>query len=84
MEYRETTCIECGTKIIDRSTNRTRKFCSDYCAQANYRKRHGAGVRTVTPPCIHNEGVLCGVHKCGVCGWNPKVEQKRKEAVAYG
>ena len=84
MEYREITCIVCGKKIVDRSSCHTRKFCSEYCAQANYRRRHGVGVHTVTPSCIHNKEVLCMVHKCGTCGWNPKVETKRKEALANG
>ena len=84
MEYRETNCVFCGAKIIDRSTNHTRRFCNEYCAQAYYRRNHGVGVRVKTPSCIHNKEIRCVEHKCGSCGWNPKVEQKRKEAFAYG
>ena len=32
-------------------------------------------------PCIHNDGVVCDVHNCETCGWNPDVEKKRKEAI---
>lgn len=84
MEVREMTCVRCGAKIIDRSTNHNRKFCSEYCAQAQYRINHGAGVRIMTPSCTYNSHVRCFEHKCGSCGWNPKVEQRRKEALAYG
>jgi hypothetical protein len=84
MEYRETTCVYCGAKITDRSTNHARKFCSDYCAQAQFRRDHGIGVMIKTPSCIHNIHIRCEDHRCGRCGWNPEVEQKRKEAFAYG
>lgn len=81
---REITCIVCGEKIIDRSTNQTRKFCSDYCAQADYRRRHGVGVKNLISSCIYNQEVGCMIHKCSTCGWNPKVERRRKEALSNG
>lgn len=84
MGHRELTCAYCGAKIIDRSKNQTKKFCSDYCAQAQYRRDHGVGVRIKTPSCIHNKEVRCFLHKCSTCGWNPEVELKRKEAFTYG
>ena len=84
MNDREVTCVYCGAKIIDRSTNHTRKYCSNYCMQAQWRRNHGVGVNPKTPSCIHNREVQCVDHKCGRCGWNPKVEQKRKEAMGYG
>ena len=27
--------------------------------------------------CYFNSGVECNEHKCGVCGWNPKVSERR-------
>lgn len=84
MEYKEITCLCCGAKAIDMSRTGTKKFCSEQCAQLHFRRSRGVGVKTVSPPCIHNIGVLCAEHKCGRCGWNPKVELRRKEALGYG
>lgn len=84
MEYREFTCLYCGAKGIDRSRTKTRKYCDTNCQQAYLRIKNGVGVNTVTASCTHNRNVLCDVHKCGKCGWNPKVEKKRKEALGYG
>lgn len=84
MEYREFTCLYCGANGIDRSKTRTRKFCDCYCQQAYLRRKNGAWANTATASCTHNINVLCNVHKCGNCGWNPKVEAKRKEALGCG
>ena len=84
MKHREYICHICGAKGIDRSNTNSRKFCSAYCQQVDYRRRHGIGVSFATPSCIHNSEVICVKHKCSTCGWNPKVEQRRKEALAYG
>lgn len=85
MKYREFTCLNCGAKGIDRSTTKTRKFCDIHCSQSyNYRKKLGKLYDVPSHSCIYNREVRCYLHKCGVCGWNPKVEQKRKEALGYG
>lgn len=84
MDYIEFTCLYCGEKGIDKSKTKNRKFCDCNCQQAYYRRKNGVGVNTVTASCIHNMYVLCDVHQCGNCGWNPKVEKKRKEALGYG
>lgn len=81
---REFTCVVCGAKAIDRSPAQNRIYCSTQCCDIQYRRNHGVGVGIRTPSCIHNEEVQCAVHKCGSCGWNPTVEQKRKEAMGYG
>lgn len=84
MNYREFTCLYCGAKAIDRSPAQKRLYCSIECRDIYWRRKHGVGVTTKTPSCIHNIHILCGDHKCGTCGWNPKVEKKRKEALGYG
>ena len=84
MKYREFSCIVCGRKIIDRTTNHTKKYCSPDCASHGYLMRHGLLAKENTRPCMHNKQVVCEVHKCSTCGWNPEVEQRRKEAFAYG
>ena len=84
MEYREFNCLYCGAKVIDRSRTKTKKFCDPNCQQAYYRMKRGMGTNLMSPPCIHNISVRCFEHKCSKCGWNPKVEQKRKEALGCG
>ena len=84
MNYREFTCVVCGAKAIDRSPAQKRIVCSDQCGQVRFRRNHGVGVGMKTPSCVHNKEIACQIHKCSTCGWNPEVEQKRKEALAYG
>ena len=85
MEYREFTCLYCGARSLDTSRTKNRKFCNDHCNQAYwYRTKRGKGGKTQTPTCIHSIHILCGDHKCSTCGWNPKVEKERKEALGYG
>ena len=82
--YREFNCAVCGVKAIDRSPTQSRLYCSDSCCYKAYRINKGIVKGFVTQPCIHNVGVLCDRHKCSTCGWNPRVEAKRKEALCYG
>ena len=84
MKYREFACVVCGTIDIDRSPAQKRIYCSPQCSFHQYRRNHGIGVGIKTPSCAYNKEVQCAVPKCGTCGWNPKVEQKRKEALGYG
>lgn len=83
--YREFTCVVCGAKAVDRSPAQKKMYCSDSCAWKGYRVSHGIGTSGfVTPDCIYNDSVECKIHKCSTCGWNPRVEAKRKEALGYG
>lgn len=84
MVYKEFICEFCGRKAIDRSHHKLRRYCSKQCADTHYRRLHGIGVNVSTTSCIFNKEVQCTVHKCSTCGWNPAVEEKRKEALAYG
>ena len=52
-------------------------YCSAECREAARSAKYGWGeIR-----CKFNDYVNCGVHQCDNCGWNPEVEQKRKEAI---
>ena len=84
MNYREFTCAVCGNIAIDRSLTKTKKYCSEKCAVLSYRMSKGFVPSELANPCAYNKEVRCAVKKCSTCGWNPKVEQKRKEAFAYG
>ena len=84
MEYKEITCAICGKKTTDRSTNHTRLYCSPHCNRQALFIRRGMGPKMPAFSCIHNKYIECQIHKCSTCGWNPEVEQKRKEAFAYG
>lgn len=84
MDYKEFTCTFCGKKGVDRSLNHCRKFCSSKCREAHYRSQGRDTIVHKTRSCVYNKEVSCEMPRCGRCGWNPKVEQKRKEAFAYG
>lgn len=84
MEYREFYCVVCGAKAIDYSTTRSKKYCSDECAQEQYRRNRGIGTNIKTALCKYNIAIGCPERKCSSCGWNPKVEAKRKEALGHG
>lgn len=85
MKYREFTCLYCGAKGIDMSRTKSKKFCNEHCLQSyHYKKKKGKLDAVPTRPCIHNREVQCNLKMCGTCGWNPKVEKKRKEALGYG
>ena len=85
MNYREFTCLNCGIKTLDMSRTKNKKFCGYNCTQRYYYKRKRGKLNDIAIlPCIYNTEVRCSVHMCGTCGWNPKVEQKRKEALGCG
>ena len=84
MAHREITCVVCGEKITDSTTNHTKLYCSELCAGEAWRRRKGKKPRQRVPSCIHNKYIECEIHKCSTCGWNPNVELKRKEALGYG
>ena len=71
---KEITCPVCNKKVIAGGNSR---FCSRDCwYSANYGK-FGWGEIS----CKFNGGVNCGIEECEKCGWNPEVEQRRKEAL---
>lgn len=76
-------CIVCGEEAIDKSRTQTKKFCCESCAQAYFRKTHGAAEDT-RQRCMYNDGVVCLIPKCKTCGWNPAVAKKRMEAALNG
>ncbi len=77
---REFTCIVCGTKGIDFSSQGGKMLCSRRCTDI-----HRAAVRAESfMPCKFNEGVICDKVKCRSCGWNPVVEKRRKEKLFNG
>lgn len=67
-------CKRCGKEFDGRPGQAIRVFCSKNCYQQYvYEQRHFT--------CPHNDAVVCGHQKCYSCGWNPKVNQKRMEAM---
>ena len=85
MAYREFYCECCGAKAIDRSPGQTKKYCSESCAQKMYYRRNFAiESGEDQPSCVYNREIGCKRRKCSTCGWNPKVEAKRKEALGCG
>lgn len=78
MKYREFTCEWCGKVAVDmRRGGKTQKYCSKECKETAYNFKNGCGGGS----CLYNDAVICSAHKCKNCGWNPAVEQIRKEAM---
>lgn len=80
MEERIFTCIVCEKQGIDKRNYGT-IYCSYECYKVGQRlRRHilNKGPRV----CTFNNGVTCDGSRCADCGWNPKVESRRKEALA--
>ena len=73
-------CPACG--VVFETKIGQKIFCSKKCSRKAWKR----GQETkVDHPCKHNEGVRCTNRSmCYYCGWNPKVEQLRKEAIGCG
>lgn len=80
MSGREIICYNCGEVTIDRTRNARGKFCSKKCYR-QYSNRHPAIAKKLENLCLYNNSVVCNEHNCQSCGWNPKVETDRKEAL---
>lgn len=79
MENEVKRCPACGKKIPDGSKA---TYCSKKCVMAVFYQRHNP--RKVLADeclCYYNSEVLCSNRECENCGWNPIVEQQRKEAL---
>ena len=73
------TCDVCGTVF---STNRDDKIrCSRRCANIAANRAKRKRMKTNTDSCPHNEHLVCEVHNCSQCGWNPEVAQARLERI---
>ena len=71
----EVKCLVCHKRAMNNGNNG--RYCSVECREAARRASYGWGdIR-----CQFNDYVNCGVQECEKCGWNPEVEQKRKEAI---
>ena len=76
----EAKCAFCNKVFESRRDNHI--FCSDRCAAAHQRQRKKPIIDLPKErQCVFNPGVLCEDNKCQNCGWNPAVEEKRKEAL---
>ena len=66
-------CANCG-KYFE-STRENAKFCCNSCGT---KARNGRRIRPkIDLKCPHNQYLACKNHKCGSCGWNPEVLQRR-------
>lgn len=69
------TCLFCGKS--GETNRREQKYCGTACRQ-RYRRNVRRPQLEFTP-CPYNAGVDCRGDNCFKCGWNPEVEQKRRE-----
>ena len=66
-------CKHCGAEFEGNKGETHRIFCSNKCYLA-FKKANKGGI------CDYNTAVTCNDRcACSKCGWNPKVEAKRKE-----
>ena len=72
------TCAVCNREFLTDAFNG--RYCSIECRYDARCAQYGWGKKC----CKFNDYVNCGVHGCEKCGWNPEVEQKRKEAIYAG
>jgi endogenous inhibitor of DNA gyrase (YacG/DUF329 family) len=78
---KRTVCVICGKVFTDTSASQNKMTCSAECKRIRfnlYRKQK----KESESECPYNMSVSCTDHMCGKCGWNPKVEKARKEALA--
>jgi len=75
---KEFICECCGKKAIaTKKGGKVQKYCSKECREKAANARYGwSGDR-----CLHNDWVICTIHKCENCGWNPAVKKMRKETL---
>lgn len=69
------TCLYCGKSGETSWVNK--RYCDSVCRaryRENVRQPHAVYI-----PCQYNAGVDCSGGNCFKCGWNPEVEQKRRE-----
>lgn len=67
-------CLNCGKGGL--TSRHNQKFCGYACRDA-YRERQRRKV-VQFEKCRFNQGVECNADACDTCGWNPKVEKRRK------
>lgn len=87
MGYERTVkCDVCGTVFLTDRANKARcsRKCSNIAANRAKRERERINKIEHKTDCPHNSALLCYKRNCGSCGWNPVVEQMRKEARSNG
>lgn len=74
-------CKNCGKMVVVKGEYQ-KLFCSPQCGMTyRYRRRKIAAQSVRKPQCRFNEGVECAAGDCAKCGWNPAVENERKESL---
>ena len=71
-------CEHCGKTVVDNSHRQHKRFCSDSCRVLH---RCAKAAKPFENHCRFNDGVMCEKQDCVGCGWNPKVEKRRKETI---
>ena len=80
MENEVKRCLACGTEIPKASKA---CYCNNKCYMAAYYRRHNPR-KELSGECLcyYNIEVLCTDRQCENCGWNPIVEQRRRDMLA--
>ena len=74
-------CAWCKTLFLP--SRSTQGYCSKNCRENAYyhAKRVKKKLIPVELGCPHNEHLVCEVHNCSRCGWNPVVAKQRLAAI---
>ena len=71
-------CVWCAKPF--RPTRSNQQYCSQNCYNAAHYSAKAKPI-AAEQQCPHNGNLICGVHSCSRCGWNPEVAKARLAAV---
>lgn len=71
-------CMWCRRLFLPARANQL--YCSQTCYNADHYSAKAKPI-AVDLRCPHNEHLICEVHSCSRCGWNPEVAKARLAAI---
>lgn len=71
-------CVWCMRMFAPTRTNQM--YCSMACYNADHYTAKNKPIAKDLQ-CPHNEHLICEVHSCSRCGWNPVVAKQRLAAI---
>lgn len=73
-----TPCVRCGR--LFKQIRASHLYCCQTCYDADHYTAKERPI-PVELRCPHNEYLICEVHSCSRCGWNPVVAKQRLAAI---
>ena len=72
------TCAWCSRPFLP--VRGTQRYCCSTCCEAHHYTAKNKPIPKELQ-CPHNEHLVCEVHSCSRCGWNPVVAKQRLAAI---